>query len=168
MTPEAAAGLQSRRAADPRHPSACPPHIDRPIVGGRHRWRAVGRSSTAGTAAGHASPVDAPHWAIFERARRSGGAQHSTERSRLRPDQRAHNRGHSVRDACFLMGAVRLVMNLPSPRQLPAQAQCNATDQFEGANSTGDCVRSGTPPVLLKPLWAGSAHVVQFRPVVIE
>jgi hypothetical protein len=36
--------------------------------------------------------------AIFERARRSGGAQHSTERSRLRPDQRAHNRGHSFRD----------------------------------------------------------------------
>jgi hypothetical protein len=56
--------------------------------------------------------------AIFER--RSGGAQHSTERSRLRPDQRAHNRGHSVRDTCFLMGAVRLMMNLPSPRQLPA------------------------------------------------
>ena len=107
--------------------------------------------------------------AIFERARRSGGAQHSTERSRLRPDQRAHNRDHSGRDACFLMGAVRLMMNLPSPRQLPAQAQCNATDQFEGANSTAcDCVRSGTPPVLLKPLWAGSAHVVQFRPVVIE
>jgi hypothetical protein len=72
--------------------------------------------------------------------------------------------------ACLvLMGAVRLMMNLPSPWQLPAQAQCNATDQLEGANSTAcDCVRSGTPPVLLKPLWAGSAHVVQFRPVVIE
>ncbi len=98
---------------------------------------------------------------LVERARRSRGAQHSTERSRLRPDQRAHNRDHSVGNTRFLMGAVRLMMNLPSPRQLPAQAQCNATDQFEGANSTAcDCVRSGTPPVLLKPLWAGSAHVV--------
>ncbi len=106
---------------------------------------------------------------LVERARRSRGAQHSTERSRLRPDQRAHNRDHSVGNTRFLMGAVRLMMNLPSPRQLPAQAQCNATDQFEGANRTAcDCVRSGTPPVLLKPLWAGSAHVVQFRPVVIE